>query len=195
MKQLLIIILLPFSILSSCNQKKSKNAQSEFISRTEIKDIENNKKKDTIYNYWELIHDTVSVQKDFQIFNANYKLELKTFSLNDSLIIRDLSQGEEQSYIDHSHTMVTDFKLWTDSLVDQKRIDRTDFEKSLIPKFYADCNLFSTEMDSIIGNKIYLTSNLAVPDSDNQWRVWYSIKINKNRIGNIEIKETDYVGM
>ena len=91
--------------------------------------------------------------------------------------------------------MVTDFKLWTDSTVDKKRIDRTDFKKSLIPEFYAECNLFTTEIDSIIGNTVYLTSNLAVPDTDNVWRVWYSIKIKKNRIGNLEIKEADYVGM
>jgi hypothetical protein len=91
--------------------------------------------------------------------------------------------------------MVTDFKLLIDSIVDKKQIDRTDFEKTLIPEFYAECNLFSTEIDSISGNTIYLTSDLAVPDTDNQWRAWYSIKIKDNKIGKIEIKETDYVGM
>jgi len=194
MKQLLILILI-FSILLGCNQKKSKKTQSKFKPKTEFKDVEIAKKQDTIFNYWELILDTIADQKDFKIFNKNYKLKLKTFSLNDSLIVRNLGQGEKQAYLDHSHTMVTDFKLLTDSIIDQKRIDRTDFEKSLIPEFYAECNLFSTEIDSIVGNTVYLTSDLAVPDTDNQWRVWYSIKINKNRLGNLEIKETDYVGM
>jgi hypothetical protein len=188
MKQFLILILI-FSILSSCDRKKSEKIQSEF------KNVEIVKKQDTIYNYWELILDTIADQKDFKIFNKNYKLELKTFSLNDSLIVRNLGQGEKQVYLDHSHTMVTDFNLLSDSIIDKKRIDRTDFEKSLIPEFYTECNLFSTEIDSIVGNSVYLTSDLAIPDTDNQWRVWYSIKINKNRLGNLEIKEADYVGM
>lgn len=190
MKQLLILMF-TFSILSSCDLKKSDKIQSEIEQKTdsktemelniktELEVAQTENKKDTIYNYWELILDSISDKKDFKILNKNYKLELKTFSLNDSLIVRNLGQGKEQTYLDHSHTMVTDIKLWTDSIVDQKRIDRTDFEKLLIPEFYAECNLFSTEIDSVIGKTVYLTSDLAVPDKDNQWRVWYSIKLNK----------------
>ena len=62
-------------------------------------------------------------------------------------------------------------------------------------KFYAECNLSTTEIDSISGNLIYLNSSLAVPDTGNIWKVLYSIKIKDNQIGKIEIKETDYVGM
>ena len=91
--------------------------------------------------------------------------------------------------------MVTNFKLVTDSIVDKKQIDRTDFEESLFPEFYAECNLFSTEIDSIVENSIYLSSDLAVPDSDNQWRVWYSIKINNKRLEKLKIIDTDYVGL
>tara|TARA_R110002126_G_scaffold282344_1_gene430703 strand:+ start:1382 stop:2059 length:678 start_codon:yes stop_codon:yes gene_type:complete len=206
MKQLLSLILI-FSILSSCDRKKSDKTQSEFNPKTELKaetksepkkeleTIQSKKKKDTINNYWALILDTISSKKEFKISDFKHTLELKTYSLNDSSIVRNLAQDGEQAYLDHSHKMVTDFKLLTDSIVDKKQIDRTDFEKSLIPEFYAECNLFSTEIDSIVGNNIYLTSDLAVPDTDNQWRVWYSIKINNNRLGKLEIKETDYVGL
>lgn len=205
MKQLLILILI-FSILSSCDQKKLKKNQPEIESKTDLKieqelitnakleSVEYENKKDTIYNYWELILDTIVNNKDFKILNKNYTLELKTFSLNDSLIIRNLGQVRHQAYLDYSHTMVTEFKLLTDSIVDRKRINRTNFEKSLLPEFYTECNLYTTEIDSIIENTVYLTSDLAVPDTDNQWRVWYSIKINKNRLGKLEIKVTDYVG-
>ena len=206
MKQILILIL-TISILSSCDRKKSDKTQPEFMPKTElkaetksepIKEAENiwlKKKKDTINNYWALILDTISSKKEFKISDLKHTLELKTYSLNDSSIVRNLSQNGEKLYLDHSHKMVTDFKLLTDSIVDKKQIDRTDFEKSLIPKFYTECNLFSTEIDSIVGNNIYLTSDLAVPDTDNQWRVWYLIKINNNRLGKLEIKETDYVGL
>src|SRR5690606_28358395 len=133
---------------------------------------------------WALILDTISSKKEFKISNLRYTFELKTYSLNDSSIVRNLAQDGENPYFDHSHKMLTNFKLLTDSIVDKKQIDRTDFKKVLIPEFYAECNLLSTEIDSIIGNTIYLTSDLAVPDTGNQWRVWYSIKIKNSKIGN-----------
>tara|TARA_R110002051_G_scaffold113010_2_gene185715 strand:- start:4705 stop:5349 length:645 start_codon:yes stop_codon:yes gene_type:complete len=194
MKQLLILILI-FSFLSSCDRKKSDKNQSEFEQKTELETVQSVKEKDTINNYWALILDTISSKKEFKFSDLKYILELKTYSLNDSSIVRNLTQDGEQPYLDHSHKMVTDFKLLTDSTLDKKQIDRTDFKKSLIPEFYAECNLLTTEIDSILGNNIYLNSSLGVPDTDNVWTVWYSIKIKNNRIGNLEINKTDYVGM
>jgi len=194
MKQLLILVLI-FSILSSCDQKKSDKIQSKLEQKSELETVKAKKQIDTINNYWALILDTISSKKEFKILDLKHTFEIKTYSLNDSSIVRNLSQKGEQVYLDHSHKMVTDLKLLTDSIVDKKQIDKTNFEKKLIPEFYAECNLFSTEIDSIVGNNIYLTSDLAVPDTDNQWRVWYSIKINDNRLGKLEIKETDYVGL
>jgi len=192
MKQFLLFILI-ISILISCNGKKSEKIKPN--PEAELKVVETKKEQDTTYNYWELILDTIADKKEFKILDKNYILELKTFSLNDSSIVRNLGQGDSQVYLDHSHTMVTDLKLLTDSIVHKKRIDRTDFEKSLIPEFYAECNLFSTEIDSIIENNIYLTSDLAVPDTDNQWRVWYSIELTNDQLGNLKIKEADHVGL
>ncbi|WP_271394105.1 hypothetical protein [Aequorivita sinensis] len=206
MKQLLTLILI-FSILTNCDRKKSDKTQSEFKPKTELKaetksepkkELEvdqSKKKKDTINNYWALILDTISSKKEFKISDLKYTLELKTYSLNDSSIVRNLAQIGEQTYLDHSHKMVTDFKLLTDSTVDKKQIDRTDFKKSLIPEFYTECNLLTTEIDSIYGNTVYLNSSLGVPDSDNVWAVWYSIKIKNNILGDLEIIETDYVGL
>ena len=161
----------------------------------EAENIQSKKKKDTIYNYWALILDTISSKKEFKISDLKHILEVKTYSLNDSSIVRNLSKTGEQAYLDHSHKMVTDFKLLTDSIVDKKQIDRTNFEKSLIPEFYSECNLLTTEIDSTIGNTVYLNSSLGVPDTSNIWTVWYSIKIKNDRIGNLEINKTDYVGM
>jgi hypothetical protein len=206
MKQLLYLILI-FSFLSSCDRKKSEKTQSQFNQKTELnaetesepkKELEilqTKKEKDTINNYWALILDTISSKKEFKISDLKHTLELKTYSLNDSSIVRNLAQNGGKPYLDHSHKMVTDFKLLTNSTIDKKQIDRTDFKKSLIPEFYAECNLFSTEIDSILGNTIYLTSELNVPDTDNQWKVWYTIKIKNKKIGNLEINKTDYDGM
>jgi|TARA_R110000868_G_scaffold385339_5_gene653196 hypothetical protein len=193
MKQLLILIFI-FSFVS-CDRKKSDKIQSEVEQKIELETVQSKKKTDTINNYWALILDTISSKKEFKISDLKHTLELKTYSLNDSSIVRNLAQDGEQPYLDHSHKMVTDFKLLTDSTVDKKQIDRTDFEKSLIPEFYAECNLYTTEIDSIRANTIYLNSSLAIPDTDNVWRVWYSINIKNNRLGNLNIKETDYVGL
>ena len=189
MKQILTL-LLTISLLSSCDESK----RNYTLSNSEAKKDLSEKKQDTIYNYWGLIFDTISDRKDFKISDKYYSLEIKTFSLNDSLIVRNLGKGE-QVYLDHSHTMVTDLKLLTDSLIDQKRIDRTDFKKTLFPEFYTECNLYSTAIDSIIENTIYLNSDLAVPDTDNQWRVRFSIDVINNKLGKIEVSETDYVGL
>lgn len=206
MKQLLYLILI-FSILSSCAQKKSDKTQSEFKSNTEIttetesepikesNNIHSKKKKDTIHNYWALILDTISSKEEFKISELKHTLEVKTYSLNDSSIVRNLSQNGEQTYLDHSHKMISDLILLTDSIVDKMQIDRATFENSLIPEFYAECNLLTTEIDSTNANTVYLNSSLGVPDTGNIWTVWYSIKIKNNRIGNLEINKADYVGM
>ena len=193
MKQILILILTVI-FLSNCDRNKSNKVQSEFKQKIELETLKIINQRDTIKNYWELILDTISSKKEFNISNFKYVLELKTYSLNDSSIVRNLNQEGENEYLDFSHKMVTDFKLLSNSTIDKKQIDRTDFEKYLTPEFYKECNLFSTEIDSIKGNTIYLTSDLSVPDTDNQWRVWFSIKINKNSLGILEIKEVDYVG-
>ena len=190
----ILLCIFTFSILSSCNKIKSDKIESEnaIIKKNEAQKEE--KKQDSILNYWEIILDTITEQKEFKNIGIN-KLELKTFSLNDSLIVRNLGKVENQIYIDYSHTMVTDIKLFTESNFDTKRIDKTKFKKILYPEFYADCNLFSTKIENIVGNIIFLTSDLNIPDTDNQWRVWYSIKIKNNKLENIEITKTDYVGM
>lgn len=193
MKQILFIIF-TFSILSNCNKIKSDKIQSENVIIKKNEGEKDIKKQDTILNYWEIILDTITEQKEFKNI-GNSKLELKTFSLNDSLIVRNLGKVENQIYLDYSHTMVTDIKLFTEANFDIKRIDKTKFKKNLDSEFYTDCNLFSTKIDKIVGNEIFLTSDLNIPDTDNQWRVWYSIKIKNNKFENIEITKTDYVGM
>ena len=190
-----LLLLFTFLFLISCDQKKTTAPQSETDLILETKIVENQKAQDTIFNYWEIIPDTISDRKEFVIADQKHILQLKTFSLNDSSVVRNLGIEDSQVYLDHSHKLVTDIELWTDSKTDQKRIDKNDFKKSLEIQFYQESNLFSTQIDSVIENQIYLTSDLAIPDTDNQWRVWYSIKIVNSKLEKIEIQKTDYVGL
>jgi hypothetical protein len=178
-------------ILLGCNEKKERIKQKiekETISSASMQE-------DTIYNYWALNTDTITNRNKINIAELEYLLELKTYSLNDSLIVRNLGQTNKKNYYDYSHTLVTDITLLSDSTFDQTQIDKQKFEQSLFSDFYKECNLYSTNLDSIKENKIYLNSDLAIPDSDNQWRVWYSIKIKKNKLEQLEIINSDYVGL
>lgn len=194
------LILIVFLLLG-CQQKKNDKFGSQIDSMQETKKVSESiisksaKDQDTIHNYWEIITDTVSSKKEYPYQGRDYLIKLKTFSLNDSGIVRNLSRNEPPIYLDHSHTIVTDLTLFNDSIIDKKRIERTVFEKVLIPEFYAECNLFSTQIDSIDKNYLYLNSELNVPDTDNHWKVIYSIEILDNQLGKLEIKESNYVGM
>ncbi len=179
---------------SDSGRKTDLKMEMESSENVDLKTISS--KKDTIRNYWELMLDTISSKKEFKIFDIKYSLELKTFSLNDSSIVRNLMLDGEHNYLDHSHKIVTDLTLLSKGMMlDRKQIDRTDFKESLNAEFYADCNLLFTEIDSIGGPTVYLTSDMNIPDSGNQWRVWYSIKMTDNRIGPLQFEKSEYVGM
>lgn len=191
MKILFYTLLSTAYVLTSCNQKKE-NAKTLLNNAQEHQPIQTNvTKEDTVYNYWELNFDTISYKKKFKYLDKNYILELKTFSLNDSLIMRVL----EQKYIDFSHTIISDLKIINDdSLVTYKRINKTDFKEYLIPEFYNECNLFYTEIDSVLQNEIHLTTILSIPDTDNQWKVEYSLRFNEIYIDTLKVKDVKYFG-
>ena len=201
MKQLRFLIII-VSVFISCTQKKTElktnTIKIEKViktePKTEFKRIDY-LKKDTIYNYWALILDTITDKKDFKIFDKNYSLQLKTFSLNDSAIVRDLQGYGNKIYKDHSHTIVTDLSLATDSLITHKRINRSDFREFLYADFYSECNLYTTEIDSIAQDTIFLSSDLAVPDTDNQWEVWYYYLVKDGKIDSLVFKNAEYVGL
>ena len=146
-------------------------------------------------NYWELITDTVKTQQRFTFNENEYELQLLTYSLNDSAIVRTLEMGKNQVYLDHSHTMVTELLLTTDNLEYKRVLDRTDFATFLEEDFYAECNLWATELDSIVGQTAHLMTTLAVPDTDNMWSVWYTLALNKQLTDDLELKEVKYRGM
>ena len=180
-------------MLINCNNAKDNAVIDPVPKSSEL--IQTAKESDTIRNYWEINTDTISDQQTLKTTEKNYYLKASTFSLNDSLIVRNLGSDNSRIYLDHSHTIVTDIFLMSDSNTDQKRIDRTDFKSILSPEFYLDCNLTSTKIDSISNSSVYLTSDLAIPDTSDQWRVWYLINITDNRLGAIEITKADYAGL
>lgn len=192
-----LLLLLTMCVSIGCNQKKdgfqienlNRHSDSLSVDKTVKGNVKMRQGQDTIRNYWQLSYDTIASRTDLKILNEDYILELKTFSLNDSAVVRKL----DEKYIDYSHTIVTDVKIMSDSAIVEKRIDKTIFRGYLIPEFYAECNLLYTEYESVLKNQIYLNSILSVPDTDNQWQVKYSLSLNEN-IDDLVIKDVTYVG-
>lgn len=186
----MFLVILAFT---GCAEKKAPEKELEV--GTGLKAVENQRQfPDTINNYWEFIQDTIYKMEEFHISNEKYALHLKTFSLNDSSITRNLGLIDSKVIIDHSHEMVTELKLSGASKVDLIQIRKINFKRALIPEFYSECNLFSTKLDSVRGNTLFLTTDLAVPDTDNQWRALYSLTVSEGLFENLNIKQLIMLG-
>ena len=185
----LFISLCSFTLFLACNSRSEpkKIVPVETLPKQNIE-------KDTIYNYWHPETNTTVFKKELNIDSIQIKLKAKTYSLNDSSFVRILGSGNTV-YIDHSHTIVTDLELKSDSSFESKRINRFDVIKGTQIESDPNYNLFKTFIDSLNPTKIYLRSEVAVPDTDDQWAIWYSIPITeKNNLGEIELLDHKYVG-
>lgn len=198
MKQISLALVVFFSLIS-CGEKEKKDPtfkeEKEIVVTEKKQEITKKKGLDTVFNYWEVMLDTVVSEKETRLLDHTYQLKAITYSLNDSAIVRDLGAAGDYYYLDHAHTVVSDLLLRNTTLLDTKRMHRSLFEIALMPDFYAECNLFATTIDSIINNKIYLNSDFAIPDTDNQWRVWYSMQINNEKLDSLLIRDSQYIGL
>tara|TARA_R110002020_G_scaffold97708_5_gene233174 strand:+ start:3446 stop:4024 length:579 start_codon:yes stop_codon:yes gene_type:complete len=185
-----IVVLFLISILIGCNGKK-KTFPSPVV---EGKNDEVLIRSDTIINYWELEFDTIKSTKNFQFENMEFRLDLKTYSLNDSLIKRDLSNGTN-SYLDYSHTKITRLQLSNEHVVTTMNIKKDAFRTILDKDFYENSNLLSTELDRISHDTLHMISELNIPDTDIQWQIKYYYLILDNRIAKPYIVSKEYVGL
>ncbi len=168
MKQLLILIL-ALSILSSCDQKKSKKTQSEFKPETELKTEPEPelKKLDTTVVYWQTDFDTIRKYQEVQIGNEIHQLELKTYSLNDSSIVRINDLNKPIIYKDIYHDNVTEIILKKgNDVILKSQVKKATFKDSLDGDFLKYSVLRSVEYDFIRSNRLYFKADIDVPDTD-----------------------------
>lgn len=194
MKIILSLLILTLLLLS-CKEKDRNNDPIVLNPEQSMLEANEQSKMDTIHNYQALSYDTIAYKRDVRISGMEYRLEVLTFSLNDSSVVRPSGTDGLHRYIDHLHKTVTDFKLSNDVILDRIRIDKAYFKNSLDPGFYSECNLILTHIDSLMDHTIYLTTDLAIPETDDQWRVWYTMDINDDKMGKIVITHADYVGL
>lgn len=171
MKQLLILIL-ALSILSSCDRKKSEKTQSEFKPETELKtELKPEQKKlDTTVVYWQTDFDTIRKYQEVQIGNEIHQLELKTYSLNDSSIVRINDLNKPIIYKDIYHDNVTEIILKKgNDVILKSQVKKATFKDSLDGDFLKYSVLRSVEYDFIRSNRLYFKADIDVPDTD--WAV------------------------
>ena len=86
------------------------------------------------------------------------------------------------------------FFIKKDTIIDKIKLDKTNFKLNLQPDFYRECNLHSTEINSIFKNKIHLKTYLSVPDSDNVWLINYYLNLSDFN-NSLNVTKVDYVGL
>ncbi|GAB4161562.1 MAG: hypothetical protein Tsb0033_19260 [Winogradskyella sp.] len=173
MKQLLILIL-TLSILTSCELKKSEKTQSEYKPDAELKtepESESEMKQlDTTVVYWQTDFDTIRKHQEVQIGNEIHQLELKTYSLNDSSIVRINDLNKPIIYKDIYHDNVTEIILKKgNDVILKSQVKKSTFKDSLDGDFLKYSVLRSVEYDFIRSNRLYFKADIDVPDTD--WAV------------------------
>ena len=185
MKQLLILII-TFSILSSCDRKKSKNTQSELKVETETK----LKKNDTTVVYWQTDFDTISNSQEIMIGNSKHQLEIKSYSLNDSSIVNINGNNKE---IYHNYNFEIILKKQKDTIL-KSELHKENFKDSLNNEFYKRCILLGIEYNGIRSNRLFFKGGLFVPDTDwgfeNEFAIFYQTE-NKNQLDSWNYKEIE----
>ena len=173
MLRLLISVIL-VSTLFSCQ-----NSTKKEVLKIEKQTVES---LDTIINYWEIKTDTAIQIDTVRIGNDFYQLEIKTFSLNDSSIIRWNTLNKPTTYKDIYHSYATDLTLKKGkTIILKSKIDNETFKDSLDGDFLNHSILKEVSFDFVRSNRLYFKSKFNVPDTgwmfENQFAIFY--KTNK----------------
>ena len=182
MKQLLILIII-FSTILSCNRNKSEKTQSEFKPKAELKaePKPEPKKIDTTVVYWQTDFDTIRNNQEIKIGNDKHKLELITYCLNDSSIV-SINGNYKGIYHDYASEIILT-KL-NDTILNRKLTKRV-FKDSLNNEFYKLAVLTGIEFNGIRSNRLFFKGEFNVPDTDwvigNEFGIFYRTE-KKNEI-------------
>ncbi|RBW63430.1 hypothetical protein DS884_00125 [Tenacibaculum sp. E3R01] len=189
MKQLLILII-TFSIISSCDRKKSEKTQSELKQKTELKTATESEPKtvDTIEVYYPTEFDTIQNFKEVQIESDKLLLGIKTYSLNDSSIV-NINGNYKETY--HNYVSQITLTKLKDTIL-KTQINKSIFKDSLNSEFYRRCTFDGIEYNGIRSNRIYFKGYFSVPDTDwafgNEFAIFYRTE-KKNQVNSWNFKD------
>lgn len=189
MKRPLILILTPL-LLINCNRKQSENDKTKIETNVGLV-----KKTDTAIVYWQTDFDTLPKTHEVNIENDIYLLELKTYSLNDSSIVRINDTNKPEVYKDIYHDRVTDIILKRgNTVILNSQVKTANFKDSLGGDFLKYSVLRDVKFDFIRSNRLYFKADIDVPDTD--WAVGLDFAIfyrtdKKGRIDYWNVKEIE----
>ena len=202
MKSILILFAV-FAIVScTLNSQKPERAKiahglnEEKSLQREDSDLNNIKILDTIVGYWKTDFDTIIETQSFNLDNTKLAVEVKTFCLNDSSIIRTNQVNDSTVYKDVYHDYVSDltFKKGEKTLI-HRTINKRSFRDSLAPEFFQYSVLRSVTNISIRSNRIYLTATLNVPDTAWLIETEFALFFRTNKKGQMDFWGFKNVGL
>jgi len=205
MKQLLILTITILTFVG-CGQDDTKTQSGNVVIKTETdnlktssvkkNEIQKDKKLDTVVVYWQTEFDTIIEKKMLNIENQGYELELKSFSLNDSSVIRWNDLNKPIIYKDIYHDYVTDLTLTKGTAVIlTARINKESFKDSLDGDFYKHSILRRIEYDFTRSNRLYLKAILNVPDTDWMLENEFAIFFRTNKKGQLDYWNFKDIGL
>lgn len=187
MKQFLMILIIT-ALLSSCNQKKSKQSKSLAKPQKELKveKLSNAEQNKSTMVYWQTNFDTIRQIQNVTIDDNQHQLELKSFSLNDSSIVRT-----NEIYHDRASEIILTQNV--DTLL-YKKLTKDVFKDSLGVEFYNRGVLSSIEFENIDSDRLYFKGKLNVPDTGWLLSNEFSIYFRTEKRGLIDFENFQDIG-
>ncbi|MBR9831324.1 DUF4738 domain-containing protein [bacterium] len=151
---------------------------------------------DTTVVYWPTDFDTIRKSQEVKIGNNIHKLELKTYSLNDSSIVRINDLNRPIIYKDIYHDNVTEIILKKgNDVILKSQVKQATFKDSLDSDFFKYSVLRSVEYNSIRSNRLYFKADIDVPNTDRAIEADFAIFYQTEEKGKIDYWNIKDIGL
>lgn len=178
-------------VLSEKNQPVNKRSTDIKVEpKDELKNI------DTTVVYWQKDFDTIRKKHEVKIGNDIHQIELKTYSLNDSSIIRINDFNKPIIYKDIYHDYITEITLKKgNNLILKSQVKKSTFKDSLDSDFLKYSVLRDVEYEFIRSNRLYFKAQINVPDADWSFGTDFAIFYRTEKKGRIDYWNIKDIGL
>lgn len=194
MKKLFVPIL-TICILTSCYTPKAEKTEIKEALDSQDSTNEPETKTDTVSTIWEVEMDTTRSTQNIRIDNRNYKVEIITYSFNDSSITW-LNRSGKPVFKDIYHNHKSDIYLVEKvDTVFNVPVTKNIFKDSLESEFYERSIIWNIEYESVRLNRLYFSVELLVPDTDWAMKGKMAIFFRADKKGQIDFGGFENIGL
>ncbi|UKN03466.1 DUF4738 domain-containing protein [Paracrocinitomix mangrovi] len=150
-----------------------------------IQQVDN--KQNVIYS--EPNFDTTIQNMTLSMYNEDYQLEIKMYSLNDSLVKNPIYINSEEydTITKVTHNNVASIILNKGSQeIFQKTVYKETFEDSLDPEMMDNIHLYSVNYEAVRTNRLYFEANLGVPETEVTFEAQLAIFYQTDKLGRLD---------